>query len=252
MGISLNPFKKKTPPTAMVPNGVRVYAIGDIHGRAGLLETLLGKIKDDLSASSVKKTFVVFLGDYIDRGENSKKVIDTILGWKPKGVTKVALKGNHEAMMLAYLNNPALGELWFNNGGNATLLSYGISMDPKLPLASRLAAAHKDFKNKLPESHLRFFNALELNFEVGDYFFVHAGVRANRSLEDQTEEDMLWIRSEFLESRKRFEKIIVHGHSIHWEPAVTHRHISVDTGAYVTGRLTAVVLEETKVRFLNT
>ena len=235
-----------------MPEGCRVYAIGDIHGRAQLLETLLGKIEDDLSTSKLQDVFVIFLGDYVDRGENSKKVIDLILKWKKKGITKVALKGNHEAMMLAYLQKPDMGELWFNNGGNATLLSYGVAMDPKLALHERLEAAQKDFKAKLPKAHADFLNSLKLSFDVGDYFFVHAGARAGTPLNQQTEDDMLWIRGDFLESRKRFEKIVVHGHSIHWDPVVSERHISVDTGAYVTGKLTSVVLEGENVRFLQT
>lgn len=247
-----NKFWKKPDNARMVPEGVRVYAIGDIHGRAQLLEALLDKIEDDLSASQAKETFLIFLGDYIDRGEDSRKVIDLVIGWKKKGVTKVALKGNHEAMMLAYMKDANLGEIWFNNGGNATLLSYNVSLNPKLPLPVRLTAAHKDFKTKLPRSHLDFLNNLKLNFEVGGYFFVHAGVRTGTPLDKQTEEDMLWIRGDFLDSRKPFEKIIVHGHSIHWEPMVSKRHISVDTGAYVTGKLTSVVLEGTNVRFLQT
>ncbi len=243
--------KKEGHKRPTIPAGLRAYAIGDIHGRADLLEKLLATIKADVRENSQAEPQVIFLGDYVDRGMESKKVIDLVLDFDFNGGTKVYLKGNHEAMMLDFLSNPATGPFWFNNGGLATLLSYGVKLNRGAARES-VGDAHTVLLEAIPPRQLEFFKGLALNYTLGDYFFVHAGVDPEKPLAKQSEETMLWIRDEFLESKKPLEKTVVHGHSVVWDPVVSENHISVDTGAYATGKLTSAVLEGEGVRFIST
>lgn len=231
---------------------VRAYAIGDIHGRADLLEKLLGKIKADARKNNQAEPHVIFLGDYLDRGMESKKVIDLLLGFDLKGGTKVYLKGNHEAMMLDFLADPSTGPRWFENGGLATLLSYGVQPQGNFSSKNNLEKIRDQFLTSIPKAHKNFYENLVMNYELGNYFFVHAGVNPDRPLDKQTWEDMLWIRDEFLESEKPLEKTVVHGHSVVLDPVVSENYISVDTGAFFTGKLTCAVLEGEDVRFIST
>ena len=231
---------------------VCAYAIGDIHGRADLLEKLLVKIRADARKNSQAEPHIIFLGDYIDRGMESKKVVDLLLDFELKDGTEVYLKGNHEAMMLDFLADPSTGPLWFENGGLATLLSYGVQHQVNFSSKNNLKNIRDQFLTNIPKAHKDFYGNLVLNYELGNYFFVHAGVNPDRPLDQQTWEDMLWIRDEFLESEKPLEKIVVHGHSVVLDPVVSENHISVDTGAFFTGKLTCVVLEGEDVRFIST
>lgn len=231
---------------------VYAYAIGDIHGRADLLEKLLGKIKADARKNSQARPHIIFLGDYVDRGMESKKVVDLSLDFDLKGGTKVYLKGNHEAMMLDFLADPSTGPLWFENGGLATLLSYGVQPQGNFSSKNDLENIRDQFLTNIPKAHKDFYGNLVLNYELGNYFFVHAGVNPDRPLDKQTCEDLLWIRDKFLESKKPLEKTVVHGHSVVFDQMVSENHISVDTGAFFTGKLTCVVLESEDVRFIST
>lgn len=231
---------------------VRAYAIGDIHGRADLLEKLLGKIKADARKNNQAEPHVIFLGDYLDRGMESKKAVDLLLGFDLKGGTKVYLKGNHEAMMLDFLADPSTGPRWFENGGLATLLSYGVQPQGNFSSKNNLEKIRDQFLTSIPKAHKNFYENLVMNYELGNYFFVHAGVNPDRPLDKQTWEDMLWIRDEFLESEKPLEKTVVHGHSVVLDPVVSENYISVDTGAFFTGKLTCAVLEGEDVRFIST
>jgi serine/threonine protein phosphatase 1 len=231
-----------------LPDGVRIYAIGDIHGCSDLLAQLLLRIDRHLSSNPVHDAIQVFLGDYIDRGPNSREVINQLIE-RALNHNAVFLKGNHEAWLLEFLKDPRSLESWGEYGGLQTLLSYGLSpsisrtfADSKV-LASELNAA-------LPESHRRFLNGLKPTFVCGNYFFVHAGVRPKIALSKQKENDLLWIRDEFLSYEKDFGKIIVHGHTPVIEPDVRPNRINIDTGAYATGRLTCAVLENSTVAFL--
>ena len=231
---------------------VRAYAIGDIHGRADLLEKLLGKIKADTGKNNQAEPHVIFLGDYVDRGMESKEVVDLSLDFDLKGGTKVYLKGNHEAMMLDFLADPSTGPRWFENGGLATLLSYGVQPQGNFSSKNNLEKIRDQFLTSIPKAHKNFYENLVMNYELGNYFFVHAGVNPDRPLDKQTWEDMLWIRDEFLESEKPLEKTVVHGHSVVLDPVVSENYISVDTGAFFTGKLTCAVLEGEDVRFIST
>lgn len=236
---------------ARLPPGMRIYAVGDIHGCVGLLDRLHGLIETDLAAGRPEQVQLVYLGDYVNRGADSKGVLDRLSAPTPQGLTRVFLKGNHEDMFLGFLKDSDQGETWCRVGGFETLLSYRI--DPRAvlaeggypQLAEALAAA-------MPPAHTAFLADLRPSFSVGAYFFCHAGVRPGVPLAKQTPFDLRWIRREFLDSDADHGKIIIHGHSPAELPEVRPNRINVDTGAYATGRLTALVLEGSEHRFLHT
>ncbi|WP_413207311.1 metallophosphoesterase family protein [Rhodospirillum sp. A1_3_36] len=235
-----------------VPKGEVVYAIGDIHGELRLLERLLDAIQEDFrrNADSCHGT-VIFLGDYVDRGEDSRGVVERLLQAPPPGFQYRFLAGNHEQALLNFLNDPRGGTAWLEFGGLATLLSYGVSVSAGQSSLSRLRMARDAFRQALPDSHLSFFSGLEKIIVLGDYAFVHAGIWPGRSLDKQKVDDLLWIRSPFLESRAQHEKRIVHGHTIVEQVVIRDNRISVDTGAYATGRLSAVAFQGQDVRVLT-
>ncbi len=229
-----------------VPEGTRVYAIGDIHGRADLLSVLLRKIESDAADAADLDRRLIFLGDYVDRWPLVPKVIDILLDHLPAGFAATFLRGNHEQMMLDFLNDPDTLYGWVGNGGDATLDGYGIrwTYDPETVQARLL--------ERMPERHQAFLSALELSHTVGDYLFVHAGIRPGIPLDQQSPQDMMWVRNVFLNSRDRFGKMIVHGHTIVDRPEFRTNRIGIDTGAVMTGRLTCLVLQGHDQRLLST
>jgi serine/threonine protein phosphatase 1 len=230
-----------------IPDGRLVVAVGDSHGRLDLFERLWSKIQETVRVSAARERTLVFLGDYIDRGLQSRQLIDRLLTGFP-GFETVFLKGNHDETLLQFLDDPKLGEVWRNFGGVETLHSYGVQHNP----ASDWAQTRAEFAARLPAEHLKFFRSLQLHYACGDYLFVHAGVRPGLALEHQSEHDLLWIRDEFLNSTMSFGRIVVHGHTPERQPVVRPNRIGIDTGAYMTGVLTAVVLEGSKHQFLST
>ena len=233
---------------AQVPEGVRIYAIGDVHGRADLLDRLLSRIDADLITRPTARAIHVFLGDYIDRGPNSKEVLDQLVR-RAKHFELVCLKGNHEAFLLNFLDNPAVLTEWRQYGGLETLMSYGLSpsMNPDPLTQSQLAV---ELDHVLPEDHRQFLSRLQLSFACGDFFFAHAGIRPSVPLMQQQEKDLLWIREEFLLCEEDYGKIVVHGHTPVKQPEVRSNRINIDTGAYATSRLTCLQLERDKMRFV--
>jgi serine/threonine protein phosphatase 1 len=233
--------------TASAPDGERLYAIGDIHGCAGLFQSLLGLI--DLESAGVKRR-LVFLGDYVDRGPDSRGVVDHLIAVKASEPDAVFLKGNHEEAMLGFLAEPDRNEEWLHWGGDKTLESYGVGevwrRSPS-DLANDLAA-------NLPAAHRTFLEGLELWRVLGDYAFVHAGFRPGVALEEQKAEDCLWIRSEFHNTppEQRLPQVVVHGHHPVKKPIDAGWRIAVDTGAVWSDSLTAVALEGTSRRFVST
>lgn len=232
----------------LVPDGLRVYAIGDIHGRADLLDQLLSRIDADLKQRAVAKALQIFLGDYVDRGPDSARVLDRLIG-RGKTHQTLCLKGNHELYLLEFLDNPAVLKVWGQYGGLTTLLSYGLrpTLNADLEEQTELAAA---LRRAMPKNHLQFLTELPLTYTCGDFFFVHAGIRPGAPLSRQREEDLLWIRDEFLCHEEPFEKVIVHGHTPVREPEVRKNRINIDTGAYATGRLTCLTLERDEIGFI--
>jgi serine/threonine protein phosphatase 1 len=233
---------------ARVPAGWRIYAVGDVHGRADLLTELFNRIDSDLNARPIAKSIQIFLGDYIDRGPHSRQVIDLLIARRQQGET-VFLKGNHEACALLFLEDRAKLSDWKELGGASTLLSYGVTPANRDDPQSQQQAATA-FRQALPADHRQFIQNLRLSYTCGGFFFVHAGVRPGIPLERQSERDLLWIRDDFLLHEEDFGKVVVHGHTPAHEPDVRPNRINIDTGAYATGRLTCMVLEGDQMRFL--
>lgn len=239
-------------PIHRVPAATRVYAVGDIHGRVDLLRQIRDLISDDVGASPHERNVVVYLGDYIDRGPNSRDVIELLLKAPLPGFEEVHLKGNHEDFMLEFLDDPGVGEPWYLNGGDTTLVSYGVERTAIMGGADRFSTMRDQFRRKLPVEHMAFLRSLSMFHIEGDYLFVHAGIRPGRPVADQEARDLLWIRGEFLSSKADHGCCVVHGHSISPEPEMRNNRIGIDTGAYYTGRLTCLVLDGTERRILQT
>lgn len=224
-----------------LPDGVRIYAIGDVHGRSDLLKQLLTVIDVDLARSSPIRPIQVFLGDYVDRGPDSRGVLDLLIERQHSHET-VFLKGNHEAFLMEVLHDPTKLQGWRQFGGLTTLMSYGTmpTMNPNDEDQFRLIDT---FAKAMPASHLRFLSELQPSFSCGDFFFVHAGVKPGVPLAEQSEADLLWIREEFLSSEIDFGKYIVHGHTPVAAPDIHPNRINIDTGAYATGNLTLLTMQ---------
>lgn len=237
---------------AHVPDGSLICAIGDIHGRVDLLRDLELRLVRFAEGRSDKRRVLVYLGDYVDRGGQSSAVIDHLLASPPDGFERIFLTGNHEEFVLRFLESPADGSVWLNNGGRETLLSYGVALPAGMPSPDDIGRVREDLVTRLPRSHLAFLRSLALTHVEGDYLFVHAGIRPGVKLTDQRPDDLLWIRGAFLDSTVDHGHIVVHGHTVSDEPDVRHNRIGIDTGAYATGRLTALILSGAERQFVQT
>jgi serine/threonine protein phosphatase 1 len=232
------------------------YAVGDVHGRLDLLDDLMGRIEADRAAaeppSDGSAPLLIFLGDLIDRGPDSRGVIDRVLELKRDPRWRVrTLKGNHEEAMLLFLEDAGVGPTWAEYGGGTTLASYGVVPPRTRTEPAAWEAAREALAQKLDPGHLALLRALELSVVFGDYVFVHAGVRPGVPLDQQSEQDLLWIRGEFLETERACDKVVVHGHTPAEEPHRSRWRIGVDTGAYATGVLTALKLDGTEQGLLQ-
>jgi serine/threonine protein phosphatase 1 len=234
-------------------DGRVIYAIGDIHGRLDLLDPLLDQIRQDAAdAPHLIKPILIFIGDYVDRGPASRAVIERVIELKSADEFEVcALKGNHEAAVLSFLENPASGPAWCEQGGAQTLASYGVAPPASATDMEAWSAVRDAFVLALPLEHLDFLLNLVLTAVHGDYVFVHAGLRPGLALEAQSEVDLLWIRDEFLSAPGPFENVVVHGHTPVETAFMGEHRINVDTGAYATGTLTVVRLADGERRFMQ-
>jgi serine/threonine protein phosphatase 1 len=221
-----------------------------VHGRADLLRRLFSWIDADLAARPIPHPIQVFLGDYIDRGPASREVIDCLIERSLHHET-VFLKGNHEVMLTEFLRDPAVLREWQEFGGIQTLLSYGILARPNVD-PSEEARVARALAEALPQSHHHFLATLRSSFVCGDFLFVHAGLRPGVPFAKQTDEDLLWIRDDFLSSEEDFGKIVVHGHTPIVRPEMRSNRINIDTGAYATGRLTCLIIEQERISFART
>jgi serine/threonine protein phosphatase 1 len=228
----------------------RFYVIGDIHGRSDLLNRIVDAIRRDIEDKPATESLTVTLGDYVDRGPDSRGVLDR-LAQNPFPTAYVALKGNHEELLERFLDSPAIASQWRHLGGLETLHSYNVAVAP-LMIGKGFDQASSALRQALPEEHSTFLRNLKLSLTLGRYFLCHAGVRPGIPLESQRAEDLLWIRDEFLRSNSNFGKIIVHGHTPIESPEVLPNRINIDTGAFATGRLTCLVIEGESLRFLST
>jgi serine/threonine protein phosphatase 1 len=224
-----------------IPENLRIYAIGDIHGRADLLQRMLDAIDRTLVTHPVKISVQVLLGDYIDRGPNSREVVEMLLARRRRSAM-ICLKGNHESYAARFLSDPSILSEWMRVGGVNTLRSYGLQPSATDDPNEQQKIA-KAFSDALPETHRRFLFGLALSYTCGDFFFTHAGVRPGIPLSHQREQDLLWIRDDFLLYEEAFDKIVVHGHTPAQKPDIRPNRINIDTGAYATGHLTCLVLQ---------
>ncbi|MEM7620104.1 MAG: metallophosphoesterase family protein [Pseudomonadota bacterium] len=243
--------KKQNNKAFAIPEGQRVYTIGDIHGRLDLLERLSEKIVKDIAEHPSLETTEIYLGDYIDRGPKSAGVIDWLTKNSKMCDRRICLRGNHELYPLSFLSDERIYDHWRNLGGRETLISYGIHM-PLMFDPEELHHLQQKFIAAFPPHHAEFIANLEDTHIIGDYFFVHAGARPGVPLDKQKQDDLLWIRDDFLHSRYKFSKMIVHGHTPVEKPEIMGNRMNIDTGAYTTNKLTCIVLENTQHRFIHT
>lgn len=232
-------------PVASLPEGKRVYAIGDIHGRLDLLDALLAQIADDDAHRGRSDTQLLFLGDLIDRGPQSAQVVERLLRLsrtRPPHSSMRFLLGNHEEVFLSALEGNEKSLRFFTKiGGRETIFSYGISEDRYMSMDD--AQLLQVLKAHVPPEHVEFLAAFEDMIVLGDYAFVHAGVRPQQPLATQRVKDLRWIRDEFLAFSGKLEKVIVHGHSITTDVELLPHRIGLDTGAYASDKLTAMGFE---------
>lgn len=241
-------FRSRTQVTApavpAVPDGTVVWAVGDIHGRLDLLQPLVEAIVADPRDRAATRRVVVFLGDYIDRGPDSRGVLRLLAGLSAdQGVEWRFLKGNHEQAMLGFLDDPSAGPKWCEYGGDNALRSFGLRVPDLAHRTEAWARVAADLRHKLTARETEFLEKLELSFTEGDYFFTHAGARPGVALDRQSPGDLMWIRQPFLDSRTTFEQVVVHGHTPTPRVHADHRRIGMDTKAYHSGVLSAVRLE---------
>jgi serine/threonine protein phosphatase 1 len=238
--------------SARIPDGMRVYAIGDVHGRNDLLQSLLAQIDADDAERGKAETQIIFLGDLVDRGPDSAGVIETAMALRASGRNVRFLLGNHEEVFLAACDKRDAKTLRYcmRIGGDATIQSYPITR------AEYLELDHQQLADRLatlvPQAHLDFLRAFEDQVIIGDYFFVHAGIRPGVPLSEQKSSDMRWIREEFTGHRGDLEKVIIYGHTIYDKVEERGSRIGIDTGAFASGKLTAIGLEAGDRWFLQT
>jgi serine/threonine protein phosphatase 1 len=242
--------RKAAPPRVhTVPDGQRIYAIGDIHGRRDCLDVLLERIGEDNDARAPAKTTLVFLGDLVDRGDDSRGVVDRAMKLGDALDCRF-LMGNHEEVFIkAWEGDESSARLFHRIGGRETALSYGVP-------ASAYDAADFDQLVKLldahvPAEHIAFLRRFDDTYAAGDYLFVHAGIRPGRAIEEQDPTDMRWIRDRFLDDPRDHGMMIVHGHTVTPEVENLPNRIGIDTGAYASGKLTALGLEGAEKWFLS-
>lgn len=252
----MSPFRKifRRGSAPSFPSGAkdcRAYAVGDIHGRLDLLDQLLNKIEGDISARQPSQIVVVFLGDLIDRGPNSAGVVERLRTWEPPSGKAIFLCGNHEEALIRIL----AGERnilpdWLRFGGAECLASYGLS--PTVIRRQGKDEALAAIRAAIPAEHQAFLSSFADTFRFGDYLFVHAGIRPGIGISAQARTDLRWIRAGFLDDQTDHGFVVIHGHTISRSVEERPNRIGIDTGAYRTGRLTAVAIEGTDRWFLDT
>jgi len=228
---------------------MRLYAIGDVHGRFDCLSAMHALIAAEIARDRPADWRVIHLGDYVDRGPQSRQVLDFLAEATARAPRNVALMGNHDQGFLDFLANPADAQLFLRYGGFDTAASYGVVLDTVTEEALR--RSHAELVAALPAAHLRFLRDLPRSMSFGDFFFCHAGVRPGVALDAQTPHDLIWIRREFLDHPGLHDKVVVHGHTPVGRPEILANRVNVDTMAFDTGRLTALVVEDKEKRFLE-
>lgn len=243
--------KKRERPLPAVPAGQRVYAVGDIHGRQDLLEQLLTKIDEDNAQRGKAQTHLIFLGDLVDRGPDSKGVIEALLDLSKSRDNIRFLTGNHEEVMIgAHKGDPSMVRFFCRIGGRETILSYGVPLNRYREM--EIDALAELLPTLFPAKHMDFLSSFEDQIVIGDYVFVHAGIRPKVPLAEQKLKDLRWIREDFISYDRPHEKFVIHGHTISDDIDSQSNRIGIDTGAYLTDRLTAIGLEGAERWFVQT
>ncbi len=240
-------LRKKGKPEASLPDGKRVYAIGDIHGRLDLFEELIDAIERDDSEAGDAETTVILLGDLVDRGPDSAGVIERAMRWQQERKVR-CLAGNHEQMFLEALQKKESLRHFIKFGGRETILSYGV--ERSVYREASVETLQELYRAAVPQPHIEFLDSFERLIEIGGYIFVHAGIQPGVAAAEQKRKDLLWIREPFLSYAKPHSHVVVHGHTITDQVEDRGNRIGIDTGAYCNGRLTALVLEGTTRRYL--
>ena len=247
----LRRFVTPPPPAPRGTAGARAYAIGDVHGRLDLLDRMLEMIEADIAARPRRRNFIILLGDLIDRGPDSARVVERLRTYRPDGAKMIFLAGNHEEVMLRIVQGEE-GVLpsWLKFGGAECLESYGVDSEALKKLDE--GTALERVKAAVPRAHVDFLAGFGDTFSFGDYLFVHAGIRPGLPLEEQHVKDLRWIREPFLGDSKEHGFVVVHGHTICDAVEERANRIGIDTGAYMSGRLTAIAIEDDRRWFLST
>lgn len=235
---------------AATPDGMRLYAIGDVHGRFDCLTTLHKMIADEIARDRPADWRIIHLGDYVDRGPQSREVLDFLARAQTADERNITLLGNHDEGMLKFLADPLDADVFIDFGGFDTAASYGVEL--RTMPRRELFESHRQLIEAVPEHHFALLRDMPRSVSFGDFFFCHAGIRPGTALDAQSAHDLCWIRREFLDHLQLYDKVIVHGHTPCREPETCPNRINVDTKAFATGRLTALVMESTEKRFIST
>lgn len=227
-----------------------VCAVGDIHGQLKCLKRLVGRFEDNLQKYGPSQELLVFLGDYVDRGIEVSGVLDYLIELRSSR-NCIFLRGNHEQILLDFLRAPEAGKDWIRIGGLETLASYGVGIDFQSRASIDWLQVHDQFGSCFPEEHREFLESTEFCYSAGDFFFAHAGIDPARSFSDQSNRDLMTVRSKFLDNRDIREKVVIHGHSHVTKPEIGRNRIGVDTGAYATDVLSAVLIWNESIEFIE-
>lgn len=233
------------------PDRKLVYAIGDVHGCLGALRALEDGIRADIAKSNAERPLLVYLGDYVDRGPDSRGVLDHVSRQHSDGIERIALCGNHDDAFFQFLRAPADNIAWLDFGGDATLRSYGLGHLAHLRRPAELRNLGDTLRQAIPAGHLRFLEDLPVLAVQGNRLFVHAGIRPGVAIDAQADADLLWIREPFLDEGPGLPFSVIHGHTAGVEPVFAAGRICIDTGCYATGRLTALRLTEQDAAILS-
>ncbi|MER9920646.1 MULTISPECIES: metallophosphoesterase family protein [unclassified Mesorhizobium] len=239
---------------ARAPDGMRLYAIGDVHGRLDLLAAMHRRIESELEYKPTSDWRVIHLGDYVDRGPESKGVIDFLIEAQKRNPRHLMLAGNHDIGFLDFLDEPDPEGLFIRYGGVQTAQSYGVDLAGHASWfgkAEALRRGHQALVNAVPQVHVDFLRSLQLSLISGDFFFCHAGVRPDVPLESQSPQDLVWIRDVFHNHPGLYPKVIVHGHTPVPEAEVMPNRVNVDTLAWQSGMLSALAVDGADKRILT-
>ncbi|WP_265516587.1 metallophosphoesterase [Nitratireductor luteus] len=234
---------------ASTPDGMRLYAVGDIHGRHDLLVEMHRRIMAQIVEDRPRDWRLIYLGDYVDRGGAESDVLEFLSRVTRDEPRVLALAGNHDIGLLEFLEWPSTYGLFVNNGGETTAQSYGVELD--LSSDAGLLRGHARLQRAIPERHLAFLRGLSLSASFGDFFFCHAGIRPGVPLDEQSPQDLVWIRQQFHGHDGLHPKVVIHGHTPVPAPEICPNRVNLDTGAWTTGRLTAMMFEGRRKKLLE-